>query len=79
MVDVIKLADDGHGVIVRGHETKGSRGRARLRIDFMDVAKAIRTDLLESPIDEPVELSDTGLEISYRPYEIITIRLAPSD
>ena len=75
VVDTIKPAEDGCGVIVRGHETKGSRGRARLRIGFMDVAEACRCDLLEAEIDEPVLKTDVWLEFGYRPYEIITMRL----
>ncbi|MFD3441959.1 alpha-mannosidase [Streptomyces sp. NPDC058685] len=78
IVSAVKLADDGSGdVIVRLYESRGGRARVRLATDF-EALGAVATDLLERPLaDVPQpELTDGGVRLSLRPFELVTLRLA---
>ncbi|WP_328751811.1 glycosyl hydrolase-related protein [Streptomyces sp. NBC_00285] len=75
-VEAVKLADDGSGdVVVRLYESGGGRAHGVLRPGF-PLAGAQVTDLLERPLeDETVELSDGGVAVSLRPFQVLTLRL----
>jgi alpha-mannosidase len=76
VVETVKAADDGRGVIVRGYESLGGRRRVRLSSGVACTA-AVRTDLLERDGgDVPVE-ADGGIELTVRPFELVTLRLLP--
>jgi alpha-mannosidase len=69
VLETVKLADDGSGdVVLRLYESLGGRAQARLTPGF-EVSSVEVTDLLERP------LSETGLDLSLRPFEIVTLRL----
>jgi alpha-mannosidase len=73
----VKLADDESGdVIVRLYESEGGRATTRLTADF-PVSAATETDLMERPLPEtsPLTVTGTSIELSFRPFEIRTIRL----
>jgi alpha-mannosidase len=74
VLDTVKLAEREDALVVRLYETHGARGRARLEIG-LDVAHATRANLLEDPEGEPLPLDGGGLELDYRPFEIITLLL----
>jgi alpha-mannosidase len=81
VISAVKLADDGSGdVVVRLYEALGSRARARLQVGF-SVGSVTVTDLLERPIedgqDAPLTVEDGGVELRLRPFQILTLRLAP--
>jgi alpha-mannosidase len=82
VTEAVKLADDQSGdVIVRLYESHGGRASARLSADF-PVAAATATDLLERPLSEAGELPviDGGtIELSFRPFEIRTVRLTRTE
>jgi alpha-mannosidase len=63
-----KPARDGHGWILRLHETFGQRGRATLRLS--PGFHASRTDLSEGSSG-----AISGLEIPFAPYELISLRI----
>ena len=71
----VKLADDGSGdVVVRVYEALGARAHARLELGFDATAVAV-TDLLERPLPDPApELTDGGLDLTLRPFQILTLR-----
>lgn len=71
MVDCVKLAEDGGGIIVRMHEYGGSRGKTRMRTSF-NVKSWLSCDLMERPLEE--DRTDT-IELNYTPYEVITLRI----
>lgn len=78
VVSAVKLADDESGdLVVRLYESTGGRARARLTTGF-DAAGLAVTDLLERPLPDAVvpELRDGAVELSLRPFELITLRFA---
>ncbi|WP_199546837.1 glycoside hydrolase family 38 C-terminal domain-containing protein [Streptomyces sp. N35] len=76
-VEAVKLAEDRSGdVVVRLYESRGGRARARLTASF-PVARAEVTDLLERPVGG-AETDATGLTLSLRPFQIVTLRLRPA-
>jgi alpha-mannosidase len=76
VVETVKTADDGRGVIVRGYEALGGRRQVRLW-PGVACAAAVRTDLLERD-GEAVALDDDGaIALVVRPFELVTLRLLP--
>ncbi|HEY0813689.1 MAG TPA: glycoside hydrolase family 38 C-terminal domain-containing protein [Pseudonocardia sp.] len=77
LVSAVKLADDGSGdVVVRVYEALGARGHARLQLGF-DAATVTVTDLLERPLpDTAAELADGGVDLTLRPFQIMTLRFS---
>ncbi|MCC3769534.1 glycoside hydrolase family 38 C-terminal domain-containing protein [Streptomyces sp. UNOC14_S4] len=75
VISAVKLADDGSGdVVVRLYESLGGRARTRLTAGFAVGSAASSCDLLERPLG-PVDVADDGIELSFRPFEIKTVRL----
>ncbi|HEV7534670.1 MAG TPA: glycoside hydrolase family 38 C-terminal domain-containing protein, partial [Acidimicrobiia bacterium] len=76
VVETVKAADDGRGVIVRGYEALGGRRRFRLS-PGVACTVAVRTDLLERDgVPVPVD-GDGAVELTVRPFELVTLRLLP--
>ena len=73
LVSTIKKAEDGHGTVIRFYESEGRFTKARI-IGFKPFTHAYLTDMLEYNIHELPVNADGSLEISVKPYEIITIR-----
>ncbi|MGW4897915.1 alpha-mannosidase [Kitasatospora sp. NPDC004240] len=78
VVSAVKLADDcGGDLVVRVYESHGGRARARLGASF-PIASAVPCDLLERPWDGTrgeVTLTGGEVELTLRPFELITLRL----
>jgi alpha-mannosidase len=87
VIEAVKLADDQSGdLVVRLYESRGGRASTRVTADF-PVAAASLTDLLEradGPLSAGGAESDTGpvpvtggreVELSFRPFEVRTLRL----
>ena len=76
IVETIKRAEDGNGIIVRLYEGLRRRGPLTLTTCF-DLAGAWQTNLLEENQDA---LQPTGRQVSLsvRPYQIVTLRLVPA-
>ncbi|HEY3749650.1 MAG TPA: glycoside hydrolase family 38 C-terminal domain-containing protein [Pseudonocardiaceae bacterium] len=77
VVEAVKLADDRSGdVVVRLYESLGGRAAARLVAGF-PLAQAMSTDLLERRWSETEEyaISAGGIDLTFRPFEIKTLRL----
>ena len=75
LIEAVKLADDRSGdVVVRLYESSGGRRRTTVRALF-PVAGVQRTDLLERPLDLPIEASEpSSIALELRPFEIVTLR-----
>ena len=73
VVETIKRAEDGNGVIVRLYESQRRRGTVTLTTGF-DLAEAWHTNLLE---ENQIALATAGNSIALfvKPYEIVTLRL----
>jgi alpha-mannosidase len=73
VVETIKVADDGDGLIVRLYEAHNQRGSVRLRFGRL-VRSAETTDLLERRID-PLPVAGNTVEVAVRPFEVKTLRV----
>jgi alpha-mannosidase len=73
VVETIKKAEDGQGLIVRLYESQRKRGRFTLSTAFR-LTEAWRTNLLEEN-QERLEVSGHRLELEIKPYQIVTLRL----
>jgi alpha-mannosidase len=75
VIETIKQAEDGRGLIVRLYESQRRRGRFTLSTQF-PLAEVWRTNLLEQ---NEARLGADGhtVSLSIKPYEIITLRLVP--
>jgi alpha-mannosidase len=73
VIDTVKKAEDSDAIIVRLYEAHGSKGRATLRFG-RKFASVHRCNLLEDE-GERMALRGNSLAVSYRPFEIITIKL----
>ena len=73
VVDAVKPAEDGNGVVVRLYEAGGGRARTVLRTS-LPVTHATTTDLRERPLCEPVALGE-GLSLELAAFEVRTLRL----
>jgi len=73
VVETIKVADDGDGLIVRLYEAHNQRGRVGLRFG-RPVASAEETDLLERTVGGLAVDGET-VEVAVRPFEVKTLRV----
>jgi alpha-mannosidase len=78
VIETVKRAEDGNGVIVRLYEHHRSRRRVALTAAF-PIVHAERCDLLEQPLaDESCSLEDNVVSFEITPYRIVTLRLIPA-
>jgi alpha-mannosidase len=73
VLDTVKQAEDGQGLVLRLYEAHGGRGRAKLRIG-LPVSSVVTCNVLEDD-GEVLELNDCIVELPYRPHQIISLRL----
>jgi len=73
VIETVKQAEDGQGMIVRLYECQRQRGHVTLTTDFSLVG-AWRTNLLEEN-QEQVEVEGDHLQVTIEPYQILTFRL----
>ncbi|MBA3943265.1 MAG: alpha-mannosidase [Herpetosiphonaceae bacterium] len=76
VVETIKRAEDGRGIIVRCYESQRRRGSITLTMGC-SLTKAWRSNLLEEDQEE-VAVHDDRITFGVRPYEIFTLRLVPA-
>ncbi len=75
VIETVKQAEDGQGVIVRLYESQRRRGEFTLTAAF-PLAEAWRTNLLEEN-QERLEIEGYHLRFPIKPYQIVTLRLLP--
>jgi alpha-mannosidase len=75
VIETIKRAEDGEGIIVRLYESQRKRGTFTLACAFA-IAEAWRTNLLEEN-QEQLVIDGNQLSVPIKPYQIITLRLQP--
>jgi alpha-mannosidase len=73
IIDAIKLAEDGSGLVLRLYEANGKTETATLHF-YRQPARAVATDLLENE-GATLVLKDGLLELSFRAFEIKTIKV----
>ena len=77
VIETIKRAEDGDGMIVRLYESHRKRGPVTIRFAF-PVAAAWETNLLEENQAE-LPVADGAVSLNLRPYQIVTMRVRPGD
>jgi alpha-mannosidase len=75
VIETVKRAEDGNGVIVRFYESQRQRGQVTLTAGFA-LSSAWQTNLLE---ENQAQLPTSGHNVTLyvKPYEIVTLRLVP--
>jgi alpha-mannosidase len=76
IIETIKQAEDGHGVIVRFYECNRSRGAATLHAGF-PLKEAHITNLLEAN-QEALSVEGQSVSLYVKPFQIVTVRLVPA-
>lgn len=74
VLETIKKAEDGDGVIVRLYEVQNSRSYVNLKVDGC-IVDAKEMDLLENPTESNLEVGEHEIGFTIKPYEIRTIRI----
>ena len=74
VLDTVKLAEDSDATVLRLYECHGARGVARVRLGW-PVKTAVRCNFLEEDGAPVAVAGDGSLEVPYRPFEIITVKL----
>ena len=75
VIETVKRAEDGDGLIIRLYESERSRGPVTLAFGF-ELKSADRCNLLEE-LEEPVAVDGNRLTVTLRPFEIVTLRCRP--
>ena len=73
IIDTIKMAEDGSGdIIARFYESKKATVNTNVTVALPSY-KAYLTDMLEQ-VKEEVEVKETGVELTFNPFEVKTLR-----
>jgi alpha-mannosidase len=75
VIETIKQAENGQGLVVRLYESQRRRGELILTTSF-PLAQAWRTNLLEED-QQQLQTQEHSLCYTIRPHEIVTLRLLP--
>ncbi|MBQ8510892.1 MAG: alpha-mannosidase [Clostridia bacterium] len=73
LIDTVKKAEDGSGIIIRGYESRGAKVSTRLIFGF-SVKKAELCDLMENVI-APVPCDGRCVDVKAGSFEIVTIKV----
>ncbi|MDI4648792.1 alpha-mannosidase [Cohnella hashimotonis] len=73
VLDSVKPAEDGDGIVLRLYESSGGRGRAVLNWP-RPFARAVLSNALEAD-GEGLAVEDGRIELSFAPFEIKTVKL----
>jgi alpha-mannosidase len=76
VIETVKQAEDGRGIIVRLYESQRQRGPVTLTTGF-DLAEVWRTNLLEEN-QTALTPGSRSVGLCVKPYEIVTLRLVPA-
>ncbi|MAT99946.1 MAG: alpha-mannosidase [Anaerolineaceae bacterium] len=76
IVETIKQAEDGQGIIVRGYECNRQRGWLTFKTGFT-LAEAHLCNLLEEN-RETIPVSGSEIKLYVKPFQIVTLRLLPN-
>jgi alpha-mannosidase len=73
VLDTVKQAEDGNGLLLRLYEAHGGRGTARLKVG-LPFTRAVACNLLEDE-EAPLAATKGVVEIPYRPHQIVSLLL----
>ena len=75
VIETIKSAEDGNGIIVRLYENQRNRSKITIQAGFA-LAQAYHCNLLEEE-ENPLSVQNNQVQIDIAPYQIVTLRLVP--
>jgi alpha-mannosidase len=73
VIETVKRAEDGNGIILRLYESQRKRGQVQVRFGFA-VESAWETNLLEEN-ESKLSIENDSIQLTLRPYQIMTLRL----
>jgi alpha-mannosidase len=73
IVETVKAAENGEGLIVRLYEASGATVHATVSFSF-PARNVTETDSMENPL-RPLDLDGSKLNLDFRPFEIKTLRI----
>jgi alpha-mannosidase len=73
IIETVKTAEDGQGMIVRLYEAHGTAAKTALRFGFA-VRFVSLANLLEEHLSE-LPVADNAVDLIFKPFEIITLRI----
>jgi alpha-mannosidase len=73
IIETIKQAEDGDGIIVRLYESQRKRGQVKVRVGG-GIESAWETNLLEEDQSQ-LQVESNQVILNLRPYQIMTLRL----
>jgi alpha-mannosidase len=73
IIETVKRAEDGNGIIVRLYESQRRRGPIKVQTGFA-VHSAWETNLLEEN-ESQLDVENDTIQLTLRPYQIMTMRL----
>ena len=73
ILDTVKMAEDGHGTVLRFYESSGKRERVTLQWPHA-FEQAYLSNALEEP-GEPLDMTNGQITLTFAPYEIKTVLL----
>ncbi|MSS63081.1 alpha-mannosidase [Velocimicrobium porci] len=74
MIETVKEAEDGSGIIVRMYEYENSLTDAHIKLGMEHVANIIECNLIEEEM-EAVPMDGDGFNITIKPYEVKTYKI----
>ena len=77
VIETVKVAENGEGFIVRLYESRRERGLCELS-SGISLDQVIRTNLLEEDL-ENLDVESDAVRLSISPYEIVHLRLIPTE
>ncbi|MDM5280412.1 alpha-mannosidase [Paenibacillus silvae] len=75
ILDTIKVSEDGTGTVLRFYESSGGREKVQVKWNEQHVRASI-INLLEDEL-QPLSCEDGAFELTFRPYEIKSVKLVP--
>jgi alpha-mannosidase len=73
VLDTIKRAEDGDGIVLRLYECHGARGTAKLRVE-LPFKTVNRCNILEDD-EEVIQGNEHQIPLTYKPFEVISLKL----
>ncbi len=73
VIETVKRAEDGDGIIVRGYESLGGKVKTDVKFGF-DVKSAEICDLQENKVSD-LEVKDNAVKLTISNFEIVTLRV----
>ena len=73
IIETVKRAEDGDGIIVRGYESLGGKAKTDVKFGF-DVKSVEICDLQEKKVSD-VDVKDNTAKISMSNFELVTLRV----